>query len=188
MSITFRVTSDTPHAPIAPAQVSVRQLVTFRNFARDHAILIDDLADDDDITRSFSFELSVCRFALAQLAPLFAYDLAVIAVIDEAQFCQRQVRFFKDDASGELMMKVSPTMEGSINLDLAMGSAYVVLEALDLPTNNQGTLPIAQLRERLSEPDIRARLHSRNVRQYLPKLDRLAAIVAHEQDPHLVWD
>ena len=85
MSITFRVTSDAQHPAIQPALVSVRHLVAFRSFARNNAILIADLADDDDITRSFSFEVSVCRFPLAKLAPIFAYDLDVIAVLDGAR-------------------------------------------------------------------------------------------------------
>lgn len=187
MSITFRVTSNTPHAPITPAQVSVRQLVAFRNFARDHAILIDDLADDDEITRSFRFEVSVCRFALAQLAPIFAYDLGAIAVLDEAQFSQRRVRFYKADATGEIMLAVSNAIDGSVDLDLATGNAIAVLKALDLDMTSSGDLPLAALRERLAGDAVRANFVAQRVGHYLARLDRLAALSAHQQEPRLVW-
>ena len=190
MSINFRVTSDEPHAAIAPAPVSVRHMVAFRHFARDHGILIDDLADDDAINRSFSFEVSVCRFALAKLAPIFAYDLGAIAVLDEAQFSQRRVRFYKADETGEIMLAVSSAIDGSVDLDLdlAIGNAIAVLKALDLDLDSTGDLPLTVLRERLADATIRTNFVAQRVEHYLPRLDRLAALTAHEQDPHLVWD
>ena len=187
MSITFRVSSEDETSTVAPAPISVRQLASFRNFARAHAILIDDLLEDEDITRSFSFNASICSFALAVLAPLFGSEPGAIAVLDEAQFTQRQVRLFKSDATGELMLGISNTVDGSVDLDLAIGNAYAVMKALELGAQSTGNLPLAVLRDRLADPRIRARFTAHRAGHYLPRLDRLAAIVAHEQEPRLVW-
>jgi hypothetical protein len=187
MSITFRVTSDEEANSVSPAQISVRQLVAFRHFARDHHILVDDLPDGEDITRTFTFEARICGFALAVMARLFDFAGPAIAVLDEAQFRQRQVRFFKDRATGELMLALSSTMAGSIDLDLAIGNAYAVMKALDLKPQSIGDLPLAVLRDRLAEPRVRARFLAHRVDHCLPRFDHLAAIVAHEQEPRLVW-
>ena len=191
MSVTFRVTSEDETSSVAPAPISVRQLVAFRNFARAQAILVDDLPEGEDITRSFSFDANICSFALAVLSPLFGNEPGTIAVLDEAQFTQRQVRLFKSDATGELMHGISNTMDGSIDLDLdldlAIGNAIAVLSALDLDLANTGDLPLAVLRDRLADPRVRERFVNHRVEHYLPRLDRLAAIAAHEQEPRLVW-
>lgn len=171
MSITFRVTSDTPHPAIQPAQVSIRHMDAFRSFARDNALLVDDLADDDDITRSFSFEVSLCRFALAELAPIFAYDLGAIAVLDEAQFSQHRLRFYKAEETGEIMLALSSAIDGSVDLNL----------------DSTGDLPLTVLRDRLAYTAIRTKFVAQRIVHYLPRLDRIAAINAQEQDPRLVW-
>ena len=187
MSITFRVTSEDETSNVTPAPITVGQFVAFRQFARDHAILVNDLPEGEDITRSFSFDASICSFALAVLAPLFGNDPDAIAVLDEAQFTQRHVRLFKSDATGELMLGISNTMDGSIDLDLAIGNAIAVLSALDLDLTNTGDIPLAVLRDRLTDPRLRERFVNHRVEHYLPRLDRLAAISAHEQEPRLVW-
>ena len=187
MSITFRVTSEDGKSAVAPAIISIRQLVAFRHFARENGLLIDELAEGDDITRSFSLDASICRFPLAVLASLFGNQPEVIAVIDEAQFTQRQLRLYKSFETGELMLSVSPTMNRSIDIDLAIGNAFAVMRALDLKPNNIGDLPVAVLRDKLADPRIRARFMAHRVDHYLPRLDRLAAIVGHEQEPRLVW-
>ena len=170
--------------PTRPADASGR-IDDHLQTARVHERHASDV--DDDITRSFSFEVSVCRFALAQLAPIFAYDLGAIAVLDEAQFCQRRVRFSKADETGEIMLDVSSTIDGSIDLDLAIGSAIAVLKALDLDLESTGDVPLAVLRKRLADDAVRSNFVAQRVEQYLTRLDRLAAIEAQEQDSRLVW-
>ena len=187
MSITFRVTSDDDFTNIPPAQISIRQLALFRNFARDHRIPADDFLDDDDLSASLSFEASICGFALAVLARIFDMAEPAIAVIDEAQFRQRQIRLYKSDATGELMMALSDTIDGSIDLDLANANAFAVLEALDLVADDTGTVTLAVLRVRLADTNVRRRFSARHIDHYLARLDRLAGIVAHVQEPRLVW-
>lgn len=187
MSITFRVTSDDSKSVVPPAIISIRQLVAFRHFARENRVLVDDLADGENITRTFNFQVSICRFPLAILAPLFGNETMAIAVLDEAQFTQREVRLWKAEATGELMLSVSATMDGSIDLNLAIGNAFAVMRALNLRPNNIGDLPVAVLRDRLADPRIRARFMANRVDHYLPRLDRLADIAGHEQEPRLVW-
>ena len=187
MSITFRVTSEDGKSAVLPAIISIRQLVAFRHFARENGVMIDDLEDGEDITRSFSFDASICSFPLAVLAPLFGNHADAIAVIDEAQFTRRQLRFYKNPATGELMLSVSPTMNGSIDIDLAIGNAFAVMRALDLKPNNTGDLPVAVLQDKLANPRIRARFMDHRVDHYLIRLDRLGAIVGQEQEPRLVW-
>ncbi|MBA3895834.1 MAG: hypothetical protein H0X36_01565 [Sphingomonadaceae bacterium] len=187
MSITFRVTSDDDRTTIDPTPITIRQLVAFRIFARANNILIDDVPENDHITRTLSFEASICGFALAVLSRIFEFAEAMIAVIDEAQFRQRQLRFYKDDRTGELMLALSDTIDGSVDLDLANGNACAVLEALDTKPNSTGIMPIADFRERLADPRVRARFEAAEIGHYLPRLDRLAAIAAYEQEPRLVW-
>jgi hypothetical protein len=131
MTITFRVESDDDRPTVPAARITICQLAAFRNFAREHQLLGDEESEGDRGS-SMTFEVSICGFALAVLAKIFNMDEAVIAVLDEAQFRQRQIRCFKNDATGEIMMALSGTINGSIELDLANASAFAVLEALDL--------------------------------------------------------
>ena len=187
MSITFRVTSDDHSATVPAAQITIRQLVAFRNFARDNQVLPDGLGCDHDAGSMMTFEASICGFALAALAKIFDMNDAVIAVVDEAQYRQRQIRFHKSDATGEIMMALSGTIDGSIDLDLANANAFEVLEALDLEADTTGTVTLAVLRARLCDPAIRRRFTASRIDHYLARLDRLAGIAAHEQEPQLVW-
>ena len=187
MSITFRVTTDDDTTAVPPTQITIRQLVAFRSFAREHRMLVDDLDRDDDMADMPSFEVSICGFALAVLAKIFDMSEAVIAVIDEAQFRQRQIRFYKSEATGEIMVALSGTIDGSIDLDLANANAFEVLEALDLEAETTGTVTLAVFRARLGDPVVRRRFTVRRIDHYLARLDRLAGIAAHEQEPQLAW-
>jgi hypothetical protein len=186
MSITFRVTTD-EKSPVPAAQISVRQLVAFRNFARSAAIIDDDLPADEDVTRDFTFEASICPFPLAVLAKIFDFAEPAIAVIDEAQFRQRHVRFYKSDATGELMMALADTIDGTSDLDLANANAFAVLEALGLDPESCGAMPIAKLRTLLDDPSVRGRFLGDSADRYLARLDRFAAVAVHDSEPQLVW-
>ena len=99
----------------------------------------------------------------------------------------RQVRFFKNDATGEIMMALSGTIDGSVDLDIANANAFAILEALDFEADNTGTVTLDLLRARLGDPVVRRRFTVRRIDHYLARLDRLAGIAAHEQEPQLVW-
>ena len=124
MSITFRVTSDDDTATVPAAQITIRQLARFRNFARDNQVLADHLECDHDAGSMMTSEFSICGFALAVLAKIFNMAEPVIAVIDEAQYHQRQIRFYKCDSTGEIMMALSGTIDGSNDLDPGNANAF----------------------------------------------------------------
>ena len=186
MTITFRVKSDDDTPSVPAARITIRQLAAFRNFAREHQLLGNE-ESKGDCGFSMAFEVSICGFALAVLAKIFDMDEAVIAVIDEAQFRQRQIRVFKSDETGEIMMALSDTIDGSIDLDLADANAFAVLDALDLEADHCGTVTLTVLRDRLGDTAVRRRFTDRRIDHYLARLDRLAGIAAYEQEPQLVW-
>ena len=186
MTITFRVKSDDDTPSVPAARITICQLAAFRNFAREHQLLGNE-ESKGDCGSAQTFEVSICGFALAVLAKMFDMAEPLIAVIDEAQFRQRQIRFFKSDATGEVMMALSGTIDGSIDLDLADANAFAVLKALDLEADHTGTVRLAVLRARLGDTAVRRRFTERRIDHYLARLERLAGIAAHEQEPQLVW-
>ena len=186
MTITFRVKTDDDTPSVPAARITICQLAAFRNFAREHQLLGDE-DSEGDCGSSMAFEVSICGFALAVLAKIFDMDEAVVAVLDETHVRQRQIRFFKSEATGEVMMALSGTIDGSIDLDLADANAFAVLKALDLEADHTGTVRLAVLRARLGDTAVRRRFTERRIDHYLARLERLAGIAAYEQKPQLVW-
>lgn len=118
MSITssIKVQSGTnaPHA-----RIDARQLAAFRHFARNHGQLpkYDDPANNDPLP--YAFDARVCPWSMASICALFDNDVAVITVIEEAQFRGLNIRFWKDADTKTLCIGVSTTVDGSTEMSLA---------------------------------------------------------------------
>ena len=84
-------------------------------------VLIDPEAADEDAF-AYQFEARVCPIALARIARLFDYDVAVIGVIEEAQFQARRVSIVRIGGDGEIAMCVSLTSDLGLEPNLVSGS------------------------------------------------------------------
>ncbi len=115
MPITFSIVVSTP-AAAKPTSINARQLASFRLFAREHGDLLD-LDNDDHLTQTF--EARVCPWSMASICALFDHNLGVISIVEEAQFRGLNIRFWRHDTNGTIMMGVATSLDGSGTLDLA---------------------------------------------------------------------
>src|SRR3546814_2219973 len=104
----------------------------------------------DDAFLSYSFEAGVCPLELASVTGVFDFDTAVISVVEEAQFRVRRVSIHRDEAAGTINMRVALTSDLGVELDLASGNAFALLESLGLHPDSVGEITIAAMRERLT--------------------------------------
>jgi hypothetical protein len=179
MSIQFRIaTAADDHTP-SHAIITARQLAAFRHFliqegARTGIVLIDpEAAEESDLAHRF--EARICPVALARFARLFDYDAAAIGVIEEAQFQARRVSICRIGRDGDIAMKVSLTSDLALELNLAAGNAYALLESLGLDPDSVGETSIADIRARLTDPAVQRRCAANGVAHYCKRLDRLLA-------------
>ena len=151
---------------------------------RERGQLLED--EDDDPLVSCSFEARVCPWSLASICAIFDHDVGVIAVVEEAQFRGLNVRFWHDDATRTITMRVASTPDGAAEINLANGNAFHVLDALRLSDDNCGSMPIGQLRETLGQPYVRRDLGRLDGR-YLERFDTLAAQADTSEGIRMVW-
>ena len=171
MSITFFLSAGR-RVDTKPAIVTARQLAAFRASARERGELLDH--DDEDPLVACSFEARVCPWSLASICAIFDHADDVVRVIDEAQFHRLNIRFWRDDATRSITMRVADTPDGAPEINLANGNAYRVLDALRLADDNRGSIPVAELRTILGEPIVRRDLAQLGTGTYLDRFDRLA--------------
>lgn len=187
MSITFYVTDLDTHIQSAPAIITPRELGAFRTFMREAGLATDDDPDGEPEQLTYSFDASICRFAIATIARLFDNRTEAIAVIEEAQFLGRLLSFRRKELTHTITIEVSNRFDGPGELDLTNGNAYAVLEALNLDAESVGDLPLEDLHDRLAAPEIRKAFCERKVDHRLVFFDRAASLNPHEQTPRLVW-
>ena len=184
MSITFSLRVGAK-ADVKPAIITARQLAAFRAFARDRGELLDQ--PDEDPLVACSFEARVCPWSLASVCAIFDHDEAVIAVVEEAQFRGLNVRFQRDDATRSISMRVATSPDGVSEVSLPGMSASRVLDALRLTDDHRGSIPMAELRDLLKEPTVRADLDQLDPGGCLSQLDRLAGYVGDDDGIRMVW-
>jgi len=184
MSITFSL-SVGAKADVKPAIITARQLAAFRAFARDRGELLDQ--PDEDPLVACSFEARVCPWSLASVCAIFDHDEGVIAVVEEAQFRGLNVRFQRDDATRSISMRVATSPDGVSEVSLPSMSASRVLDALRLSDDHRGSIPVAELRDLLKEPTVRADLDQLDTGACLSHLDRLAGYVGDDDGIRMVW-
>jgi len=183
MSISF--IASVSASALAPAvAVNVRHLAAFRAFARERG---ECFGDEWDALLAYDFEARVCPWSLATIAALFDLDIGVIAVVEEAQFRGLNVRFWRDDALGEVMMAVATSLDGSAAIDLSNDNAYAVLAALGIDRDTRGRIAASDLRSIVGDPVVRTRLHRDGLGRYADQLERLATVERSEDEVHVVW-
>jgi len=187
MSITFRIATAADDQPRQTAAINARQLAAFRALLRDHGERSGTVLLDPDDFLSYSFEARVCPLALATLARVFAYQTDVITVLEEAQFRSRRVSIYRREGAGPITMSVALTSDLALELNLAVGNAYALLEGLGLRPDSVGELSIETARARLANPAVQREASNRGVSQYLDRLDRLLATADAEETSRLEW-
>lgn len=187
MSITFYVTDLDTRIQSAPAAISPRELGAFRSFLREAGVETQDDPNGEPEHLTYAFDASICRFALALLAPIFDNRDEVITVIEEAQFLGRLLSFRRDICAHTISIEVSQRIDGPVEIELAYGSAYAVLGALRITPESIGDILLEDLRDRLADPTVRHAFYERCVEHRLRFFDTVAALDPHEQTPRLVW-
>lgn len=187
MSILFRIAVPADEASSPVAIITARQLAGFRQFLRTEGSRIGvDLLEPDEYLGD-SFEARVCPLALAAITATFDHDPAVISVVEEAQFRGRRISFNHCPRAAEITMRVALTSDCGLELDLAYGNAYALLDALGMDCESVGDAALDQLRARLSDPATSGRAADRGVAQYLPRLERLLASARNQDEARLSW-
>ncbi len=187
MSVLFRIAIPADDATSPHAIITARQLAAFRRYLRTEGERIGIALIEPDEYLGDSFEARVCPLALAAVTGQFDHDPAVISVVEEAQFRGRRLAIHHSADEAEIGMRVALTSDCGLELDLAYGNAYALLEALDIEAESVGEIALDALRSRLSDPSTPARAAVRRVDHYLPRLERLLASANALDDARLVW-
>lgn len=191
MTISFRIATAADDVDGPVAEISTAQLADFcsllRGEGRRLATSLIDLDDDNESPPTWGFEVRVCPVSLATLAATFEFDPQVIAVLDEAQFRARRVSIWRVGAEGPYRMRPSITSDLAVELNLANGNAYALLESLGLSADSVGEAPIEEVRERLANPAIRRRMAAHNVTHYADPLERLLASAGMDERSRFEW-
>ena len=192
MTITFRVDDGYDTTSPVPAVINPHQLGSLRDLLAEHASRLGtelptpDYDDPEDGT--FAFEARVCPLALASLSACFDHYDAVIAVLDEAQFRARRIRVSRDDPHGDIRLALSSNPDAAPGLNAANGNAYALLETLGLEPDSVGAVPLAELRQRLTDPRIRRRLDGdHQLTRYVSALVAMAAVKPIDGELSLAW-
>lgn len=190
MSITFRITTDADYRESPIAEITRERLDALLSYMRERgarsgvALLDPDIDDEED--PATDLYVRVCPLAVASIAAIFDFDAAVIAVVDEAQFRQRRVHIRRPRNTGIVMMRVSIESDPGYEMDLAIGNAFALIEALGAPCESIGELSIGDLRARLPNPAVQRRCERHQVTHYLPRIERLLTLA--EGDPSAVFE
>lgn len=170
MTITFRIDDGLDTLLPTPAVITTDQLGSLRDLLAEQGerlsfcLLIPEHGEVSEA--AFAFEARVCPLALAMVSRCFDHNPSVIAVLDEAQFLGRRVRVWRMDWSGD------------IRIGLASG----------LDPDSVGELPIAELRQRLSDPRVRRRLDGdAQLSRYVPTLLAMVKAKPTISELSLAW-
>ena len=192
MTITFRI--DDGHNILAPtpAVITHDQLGSLRDLLAEQLLRLGltMLLPIHGVTGdpAFEFEARVCPLALAVVSKCFDHDPAVITVLDEVQFLGRRVRIRQAEPRGDIKIGLASKPDAAPEIEVANGSAYALLEALGIDPESAGLVTVAELRQRLMDPQTRRRLDADPVTaSYVETLSTMAALKPVEGEYHLAW-
>lgn len=183
MSISFTASVSAP-ATAPTVAVNVRHLAALQAFARDRG---EHFGDEGDEFLAYNFEARVCPWSLASVCALFDHDPGVIAVVEEAQFRGLNIRFWRVGATGDVMMGVARSLDGSASMDLSNANAHALLDALGVDRDTCGRIPVSDLRSMVADPAVRERIIKGGLGHYADQLQRLATLERTEDEVHVVW-
>jgi len=187
MSILFRIAVPADEMEPPVAVITARQLAALRRYLHAQSERIGVALIEPDEVLGDCFEARVCPLALASVTRLFDHDPAVIAVVEEAQFRGRRVSIRHRPQAAEITMRVALTSDCGLELDLAYGNAYALLEALGLDAESVGEITAELLRERLADPATASKAVASGVEHYLPRLERLLTSVEGVEEARFAW-
>ena len=151
MSVVFRIATAADDRDGPTATINARQLAAFRALLRVEGsrlgLALIDPDDDEETPLAYSFEARVCPLALASMARVFDFASDVVAVLDEAQFRSRRVSLSRSRPDGPVVMRPSITSDLGVELDLASGNAYALLESLRTAPTGRTSLRIGRAGE-----------------------------------------
>ena len=122
MSMIFTVPDDTDMSR-QTATITTCQLSAFRTIAALHEERFG-ITIIDPVGRGFAsraFDARVCPLALATIATAFDYDLALITLVEEAQFHRRLIRFECDPTDATLRARVSERADIAFEMENMAG-------------------------------------------------------------------
>lgn len=187
MSITFRIATAADDQPRPTAAINARQLAAFRTLLREQGERLGTALLDPDDFLSYRFEARICPLALAAVARVFDFQTDAIAVLEEAQFRCRRVSIYRREELGSIAMAVAFTSDLGLELNLANGNAYALLEGLGFRPDSVGEIPIDTARARIANPAVRRQAAEHGVSHYLDRLDRLLATADTDDTSRLEW-
>ena len=126
-------------------------------------------------------------FAIATVCALFDHEAAVIAVVEEAQFLGRRLRFGRDETTHRLTVEVAKSMGAAADLNLCNANAIALLAALGVAPERVGELALSELRPMLADLTVRDRFAARGLEARFEAIRAMAAIETTDQDPRLIW-
>ena len=192
MTITFRIDDGYDAREPGPAIITTHQLGSLRDLLAAHGarlgfpLVLPEYGDPID--GDFSFDARVCPLALATVSACFDHYPPAIAVVDEAQFRGRRVRVWRYGPTRDIHLCLSSNPDAAPELEVATANAYALLETLGLDPESVGVVPVAELRQRLTDPRIRRRLDDDpQLSRYVPTLVTMAALKPIEGDLSLAW-
>jgi hypothetical protein len=192
MTITFRIDDGLDTLLPTPAVITTDQLGSLRDLLAEQGerlsfcLLIPEHGEVSEA--AFAFEARVCPLALAMVSRCFDHNPSVIAVLDEAQFLGRRVRVWRMDWSGDIRIGLASGLDDVPELEVANGNASALLETLGLDPDSVGELPIAELRQRLSDPRVRRRLDGdAQLSRYVPTLLAMVKAKPTISELSLAW-
>ncbi len=192
MAITFRI-DDGHHSPLPnPAIITADQLAALRDLLAEQAMRLGVvlLRPTYGVTGDAAFELEarVCPLALAVVSQCFDHDPAVIAVIEEAQFLGRRVRIWQTERAGDIMIGIAVNPDAAPVMSVNGFDALAILTGLGLDREQTGSIPMAELRQRLTDPRIRRRLDDNpRIAPFLETLNAMAALKAEDREYNFAW-
>lgn len=192
MSITFRVDDGIDTRSILAANITPHQLGSLRDclVAQSDRLGLDLIFTDEGEPGdpAFSFEARVCPLALATVSACFGHYPGVITVLDEAQYRRRRIRVWRTDGSPDIMLGLASNPDNAPELNVSTSNGYALLESLGLDAEAVGAITMADLRDRLTSPQLRRRLDDEpGLAKYLPTLTQMAAGKPIEGELLLVW-
>lgn len=192
MTITFRIDDGHDIREPGPAIITVHQLGSLRVLLAGHSerlgipLVLPEYGDPSE--PDFSFDARVCPLALAAVSACFDHYPPAIAVLDEAQFRGRRVRVWRYGSKPDIHLSLSSNPDAAPELEVANSNAYALLETLGLDAESVGVVPVAELRQRLTDPRIRRRLEDDpQLSRYVPTLVAMAALTPVEGELSLAW-
>lgn len=191
MSITFRIATDADDRSVPVAVITAPQLGAFQRYLRDEGdrlgiVLLDPDGTDDDYL-SYHFEARICPLSLASTGRVFDHDPDALAVLEEAQFRGRRVMVCRVESDRSIRMRVALTSDEGLELNLANGNAYALLESLGLHPHSVGEIAISDIRARIINPAVQRRGHETGVADYIERLDRLLQLGDADESSRLEW-